>query len=159
MQSVKDTVLKYWEKVDETFRKITPKNEYVTKFEETTHVPAHYVLMAAVGLFILSFLISLGKSILFVAVLIIPVFFAFASDIINKEHEKKWMYYWICFSIIMIFSDILNLIPFFSYIEIAVSYYFAYFDKEGWFESKMDLLVAYAAKYLGRIFNFSTKSY
>lgn len=113
------------------------------KIESATHIPAHYLLMAIAGLFLISLLISLGKSVLFVAILILPIVWAFLHDILNKQHEKKWVYYWLCFSIITFYSKLLNLIPFFGYIEVAACYYVVFFDKESQFESGMDKLVAW----------------
>lgn len=109
--------------------------------------------MASAGFFLISLLISLGKSVLFVAVLMLPIVWAFLHDILNKQHEKKWVYYWMCFSIITLYSKLLNLIPFFGYIEVAACYYVVFFDKESLFEGSMDKLVAWVSNQFKKIIN------
>lgn len=125
----------------------------MTKIESATHIPAHYLLMASAGVFLISLLISLGKSVLFVAVLMLPIVWAFLHDILNKQHEKKWVYYWMCFSIITLYSKLLNLIPFFGYIEVAACYYVVFFDKESLFEGSMNKLVAWVSNQFKKIIN------
>lgn len=109
------------------------------------------------GFFLISLLISLGKSVLFVAVLALPTVGVFLHDILNKQHEKKWVYYWMCFSIITIYSRLFNYIPFFGYIEVAACYYVVFFDKESLFESNMDKLVAWLSNQLKRLLTLNDK--
>lgn len=115
----------------------------MSKIESATHIPAHYLLMMVSGVFLISLLISLGKSVLFVAILVLPTVGAFLHDILNKQHEKKWVYYWMCFSVITLYSKLFNLIPFFGYLEVAACYYIVFFDKESLFENYMDKLVSW----------------
>ena len=61
----------------------------------------------------------------------ITVFF---RDIHNKVNEKKWMYYWLFFAFLTIYSNVLSHIKYFNLIKIALCYFFAFFDQDNYLE-------------------------
>ena len=72
-------------------------------------------------------------------VVIVPTFF-FVKDLHEGKNEKKWMYYWMLFSLLAVYSNILSHIYYFGLIKVAICYYFAFFDKECYLEKGVNYL-------------------
>lgn len=73
-------------------------------------------------------------------VIVIPTVFVFFKDVHKKENEKKWMYYWLLFSFLTIFAPLLSRIKYFTFIKIAICYYFAFFDKDNYLQKGFEYL-------------------
>lgn len=73
-------------------------------------------------------------------VVIVPTFFFCVRDLHEGKNEKKWMYYWMLFSLLSVYSNILSHIYYFGVIKVAICYYFAFFDKECYLEKGVNYL-------------------
>ena len=79
-------------------------------------------------------------------VIVVPTIFVFFKDMKEKENEKKWMYFWLLFSFLTIFSNVLCRIKYFSIVKIAICYFFAFFDKDHYLEKGFEYIEGGLAK-------------
>ncbi len=126
--------------------------ELVTKIETAVHVPAHYLLMILSALLALLVLI-ITRRVFATVVVVVPTVFFFCKDIHEQKDLKKWLYYWMFFSLLTVFTGFLSHIFYFDIVKIAICYYFAFFDKECYLEKGFtyvaDGLAAAIEKYKG----------
>ena len=94
---------------------------------------AHYLLMI-LSLLIVFVVYIITRRAFATVVVIIPTFYFCIKDFHNQENMKKWMYYWMLFSLLAVYNNILSHIYYFPLIKVAICYYFAFFDKEGYLE-------------------------
>ena len=84
---------------------------------------------------------------------VVPTVFFFCKDIHEQKDLKKWLYYWMFFSLLTVFTGFLSHIFYFDIVKIAICYYFAFFDKECYLEKGFtyvaDGLAAAIEKYKG----------
>ena len=66
--------------------------------------------------------------------IVVPTAFVFFRDIHNKVNEKKWMYYWLCFVFLTVYSNVVSHIKYFDLIKIVLCYFFAFFDQDNYLE-------------------------
>lgn len=105
----------------------------VTKVENAIHIPAHYLLMILTVLLVLIVYVCIRRVFITVAI-VVPTAFVFFRDIHSKVNEKKWMYYWLFFAFLTIYSNVLSHIMYFNLIKIALCYFFAFFDQDNYLE-------------------------
>lgn len=143
MEQIKETVLYTWKEVEEFYKRITPKHgnftfalsqlEMVTKVETAIHISAHYLMMILTVILVLLAYVCLRRAFVTV-VIIVPTMFVFFRDVYNKVNDKKWMYYWLFYTFLTIYSNVLSHIMYFDLIKIALCYFFAFFDKDNYLE-------------------------
>ena len=95
---------------------------------------AHYLMMiltAVVLLLLFIFTRNIGFDNL---VVMVPISIVFLRDVSSGSVKKNWVYFWIFFSFLLVYSRVLSLFKFFGLVKVIICYYFAFLDKENYLE-------------------------
>lgn len=95
------------------------------------------MLLTSVLLFILY--IFTRKSFFDIAI-VIPALLCYMHDISMNAHSRKWMFIWIYLATLSVLFKPLSHISQFTFVKIATSYYFMFFDKENYLEMAISFI-------------------